>query len=92
MFLGLKLKVDMGTPLINAQLYQHMFRKLIFLIQTRPDIAFIINMVSRFSHQLQVPHLEAIEHFIQYIKGTFYLRICYWQREDSILSGYLDAD
>jgi hypothetical protein len=46
----LKLKVDMATPLIYAQLYQHMVGKIIFLTQTRPDIAFIVNMVNCFSH------------------------------------------
>jgi hypothetical protein len=60
----------MVAPLVDAQLYQRTVGKFIFFTQTRPDIAFPVNMVSRFSHQPQVLHLDVIKHLIRYIKGT----------------------
>jgi hypothetical protein len=60
----------MVAPLVDAQLYQRMVWKFIFFTQTRPDIAFAVNMVSRFSHQPQVLHLDPIKHLLRYIKGT----------------------
>jgi hypothetical protein len=40
-----------------------------FLTQTLPNISFAINMLSKFSHKPQTPHLDATKHLFRYIKG-----------------------
>lgn len=55
----IKQSADSGEPLQEADVYQRLVGKLIYLTITRPDIAFIVHVPSKFMHcptniQLQV--------------------------------------
>lgn len=52
----LKLTPDMQAPPADPQLYQRMVGKLIFLTNTRLDIAYPVSVVSCFMAQPQEPH------------------------------------
>ncbi len=47
-----------------------MVGKLVYQCNTRIDIVFVVGVVSRFMNDPTRIHLEAIEHIIQYLKGT----------------------
>jgi hypothetical protein len=60
---------DMGNSLVDAHLYQHMVGKLNFLLQSRPNIGFVLGNVSQFCTHPQKPHLDVVKHIYRYVKG-----------------------
>ncbi|GLB43841.1 putative encoded by [Lyophyllum shimeji] len=58
---------------------------------TRPDIAFAVQTVSRFSTKPGPAHWEAVKKIFRYLKGTIELWLSYG-RSGGALTGYADAD
>ncbi|XP_062085990.1 secreted RxLR effector protein 161-like [Humulus lupulus] len=58
-----RIKVDTGR-------YQHLVGKLIYLAHTRPDISFVVSVVSQFLNNLAEEHMDAVYLILRYIKGT----------------------
>lgn len=46
------------------------------MICTRPDIAFAVSFVSRFSNKPLRGHWRAVKHILRYLKGSSHLRLC----------------
>ncbi|KAJ6050443.1 uncharacterized protein N7446_010552 [Penicillium canescens] len=59
------------------------------MVGTRPDIAFALGMLSRFTAQPQSHHQVALQRLLRYVKATQYHRIIYRSGQ---LIGYTDAD
>ncbi|KAI1828784.1 hypothetical protein CBS147337_10411 [Penicillium roqueforti] len=59
------------------------------MIGTRPDVAFALGMLSRFTSQPQSHHQVALQRLLRYIKATQTYRITYRSGQ---LIGYTDAD
>ncbi|XP_070005204.1 uncharacterized mitochondrial protein AtMg00810-like [Nicotiana sylvestris] len=49
--------------------YQKLIGKLIYLTITRPDICFVVQVLSQFMHHPKQSHLEAALRVVRYIKG-----------------------
>jgi hypothetical protein len=92
MIQNLHLQVDMGAPPADVKEFQRKVGKLHFLTQTRNDIAPAVGLVSRFNHAPQKPHMDAVNHILRYVRGTLDFGLCFQRGEDSVLSGYVDAD
>ena len=60
-------------------------------VGTRPDIAYAVGQVARFSDNPGQPHWEAVKRIFQYLKGTRDHWLVYGDQDHSI-SGYTDAD
>ncbi len=54
---NLKLSKNMSLPLVDPQLYQRMVNKLVFLMNTKWEVAFVINLVFLFMSHPQVVHM-----------------------------------
>jgi hypothetical protein len=87
-----QLKKSTATPLVDPTLYRSMVGKLVFLTNTRPDIAFSVNLVSRYMDKPEEAHLQAVKSILRYIKGTTTLGLLYKKGGDFTLTGYTDAD
>ena len=62
-------------------------------IATRPDTAYPVQTVSRFSTNPGVSHWNAVKKLYQYYKGTMDLWLTYGgSKEKQLLTGYTDAD
>ncbi len=61
------------------------------MLGTRPDIAFAVQTVSRFSQNPGLAHWEAVKRIYRYLKGTRDLWLRYGGKEKK-LEGYVDAD
>ena len=59
---------------------------------TRPDIAFAVSILSRFSGNPGVEHWTAVKRVFRYLKGTQALALTYGPKGDVDLKGYGDAD
>ncbi|XP_074356309.1 secreted RxLR effector protein 161-like [Apium graveolens] len=64
-----------------------------YLVYTRPDIAFVVGIISRFMEHPTVMHMNAAKRVLRYIKGTLDYGLVY-SRENSnnVLTGYSDSD
>lgn len=59
------------------------------MVGTRPDIAFALGTLSRFTSQPQPHHQDALQRLLRYVKVTQSHRIIYHSGK---LIGYTDAD
>uniref|UniRef100_A0A3Q7GH39 Reverse transcriptase Ty1/copia-type domain-containing protein n=1 Tax=Solanum lycopersicum TaxID=4081 RepID=A0A3Q7GH39_SOLLC len=50
--------------------YQRLIGKLLYLTMTRPDIAFVVQVLSQYMHSPKSSHMEAALRVVRYIKGT----------------------
>ena len=61
-------------------------------IATRPDISFVVGVLSKFSSKPNEAHLTAAKRVIHYLKGTVDVALKYCKTVDGALMGYSDAD
>ncbi|XP_052490797.1 uncharacterized mitochondrial protein AtMg00810-like [Gossypium raimondii] len=65
---------------------------LLYLTATRPDIMFVVSLLSRFMHCCSVKHFQAAKRVLKYIKGTLSFRMMYTKVDSMKLLGYVDSD
>ena len=58
---------------------------------TRPDIAFSVNLLARYSNSPTQRHWKGIKQLFRYLRGTQDLGLFYQPRQDATLTGYADA-
>ncbi|KAL8096581.1 hypothetical protein AgCh_037515 [Apium graveolens] len=58
---------------------------------TRPDIAFAVNLLARFSSDPTKRHWDGIKHIFRYLRGTIDLGLFFPNNSRSLLVGYADA-
>ncbi|XP_074327445.1 secreted RxLR effector protein 161-like [Apium graveolens] len=58
---------------------------------TRPDIAFVVNLLARFSFDPTKRHWDEIKHIFRYLRGTIDLGLFFPNNSRSRLVGYADA-
>ena len=58
---------------------------------TRPDIAFSVNLLARYINAPTKRHWDGIKHLFRYLKGTIDLGLFFQSRNDAILTGYDDV-
>uniref|UniRef100_A0A803LEC5 Uncharacterized protein n=1 Tax=Chenopodium quinoa TaxID=63459 RepID=A0A803LEC5_CHEQI len=86
------LQILEGAKLAEREQYQKIVGKLIYLAQTRPDIAYAVGVVSRFMHLPQIQHMIAVMRILRYLKGTSCTGIYFAQNGHLDLIAYTDAD
>ncbi|XP_052489893.1 secreted RxLR effector protein 161-like [Gossypium raimondii] len=81
-----------GKDLEDRLMYQQLVGSLIYLTLTRPDISYIIGVVSQYIQNPKKQHLEAVQRVLRYVKGTLDYGLLYKKCEVCKLAGYCDAD
>ena len=76
-------------PMIDKGLYQRLV--VIYLSHTRPNIAFVVSVVSQFMHDPRERHLQAVNQILQYLKGSPGKGLLF-KRGDMILEAYTDVN
>ena len=61
------------------------------MLGTRPDLAFAVSVVSRYSSKPNDSHWQAVKRIFRYIKGTLDLQLTF-RGPLTALTGYTDAD
>jgi hypothetical protein len=89
---GLKLSKKTKTPPVNQTLYRRMVEKLLFLTITQANIAFAVNLVSRYMENPQETHMKAIKSIIRHLQGNTSLGLLYRKGASLEFTGYSDAD
>ena len=61
------------------------------MVATRPDIAFVVRVVSRYMANPDKKHWEAMRGVMRYLKGTQDMCICFG-KQGALVHGYTDSD
>ena len=86
------LQIVERTEMADQDRYRRMQGKLIYLSHMRPDIAYAVEVVSKFMHRPQGEHMAAVLRILRYLKRTNSKGIFYSKNDNLDLIGYTDAD
>ncbi|GAU34412.1 hypothetical protein TSUD_217520 [Trifolium subterraneum] len=89
---AVKLHHDDGKPYQNISQYRRLIGKLLYLTNTRPDIAYATQQLSQFLHQPTTAHYNAACRVIRYLKYSPGKGLFFPRNFDMQLLGFSDAD
>ncbi|XP_019235259.1 PREDICTED: uncharacterized protein LOC109215614 [Nicotiana attenuata] len=72
--------------------YQRLVGKLLYLTMTRPDISFVVQVLSQFMHCPGISHMEAASRVVWYIKQAPGLGLFMPAEDTKNLTAYCDSD
>ncbi|KAA0045144.1 Retrovirus-related Pol polyprotein from transposon TNT 1-94 [Cucumis melo var. makuwa] len=85
------LKKNKGDSVSQPE-YAKIIGSVMYLMNyTRPDIAYAVSRLSRYTHNPNRYHWDALRHLLRYLKGTidYYL---HFNKFSAVLEGYYDAN
>ncbi|GJY72117.1 retrovirus-related pol polyprotein from transposon TNT 1-94 [Tanacetum coccineum] len=87
-----KLDEDPQGKAVDPTRYRRMIGTLMYLIASRPDLAFDVCMCARYQAKPTEKHLHAVKRIFRYLRGT--INIGLWYPKDSCiaLTAFADAD
>jgi hypothetical protein len=89
---NMKVYPNEGKELDEQAEYKTIIGSLIYLTFTRPDVAFIVWVLSRYMHKPRKPHMYAARRVLRYIKGTIGYGVEFKREQNAKLIRFCDAD
>jgi hypothetical protein len=91
---GCKLVKHENGKAASEKSYKQMVGSLMYLLATRPDLAYSVFLVARFMERPTEMHVAAIKRIMRYLKGTLSLGIMYKKVSGDVLqlNGWTDSD
>ena len=89
---GQKVGRDEAGVKVDSTLYKQMVGSLMYLTATRPDLMFVVSLISRFMTNPTELHFATAKRIMRYLKGTLEFGIWYQREGKSELLGYTDSD
>ncbi|XXG45961.1 hypothetical protein AAC387_Pa02g0911 [Persea americana] len=90
--LNVKLSREEGDLLSNPTAYRQLVGSLIYLTITRPDISYMVNLMSQFMTAPRYLHLAVVRRIIQYLIRTPTRGFFFPSNNHLSLKAYSDAD
>lgn len=87
-----KFSKEDGAEKVDEMLYRSLIGCLMYLTATRPDIMFVVSLLSRFMNCASEVHFIAAKRILRYVKGTTDYGIKYSCCHDFQLQGFSDSD
>ena len=88
----LKLLSDDSLKTVDSMMYHQIFGSLMYLMNTRPYICFVLITLSQFPTDLRHVHLIAAKHVLRYLKGIVDYGLKYDANQNINLYGYVDLE
>jgi hypothetical protein len=88
----LKLSKNDKTPAVDKTKYRSIIGSLRYLVNTRPDIAYAVGIVSRYMEEPRASHWAAVKQILRYLAGTVQFGCVYKRQGSTELVGYSDSD
>lgn len=86
-------KIDAsGDKEVDPTLYRQLIGSLMYLVNTRLDICFVVNMLSQFMVEPKRVHWATAMHILRYVCGTVKHGLRYSKGDEVRLNGFTDAD
>jgi hypothetical protein len=73
---------------IDSSLYQQLIGSLMYLVNTRSDICFVVNMLSQFQVEPRQEHWVAAKHILRYLHGMIMYGLRYASNSEVKLHGF----
>ena len=89
---NLKLLFDESLESVDMTHYRQIIWSLMYPTNTRPNICFVVNTLSKYLVKPRRVHPIVANHVMRYLKGTIDFGIYYVRYHDYKLYGYIDAD
>jgi len=89
---GCKLVKDEGGVKADKTHFKQMVGSLMYLTATRPDIIFVVNLISRYMENPTEFHLQVAKRVLRYLKGTLDFGIFYKKGGNNELVAYTNSD
>lgn len=89
---GQKIGRDEAGVKVDATIYKQVVGSLMYLTATRPDMMFVVCLISRFMANPTELHFAIAKRILRYLKGTLGFGIMYKREGESELIGYTDSD
>ncbi|GJZ28589.1 retrovirus-related pol polyprotein from transposon TNT 1-94 [Tanacetum coccineum] len=89
---GCKLVKDDHSGFVNATLYKQMVGCIMYLTATRPDLMFVVSLLSRYMEAPTEQHMAAMKRVLRYIQGTSSFGVCYKKKGSDQLVAFSDSD
>ena len=89
---GVKIRSKSISEKFDGTLYRQLVGSLLYLTTTRPDIAYVVGMVSIFMEYPYLEHWKEAKIILRYIKGKYHLGLEYQYGGKVQLVGYTDSD
>ncbi|CAA7028514.1 unnamed protein product [Microthlaspi erraticum] len=87
-----KLALSDKPFLEDPERYRRLVGRLIYLLATRPDLTYVVHVLSQFMHQPRIDHWETALRVVRYLKGTPGQGVLLKSDSDLRLRGWCDAD
>ena len=84
--------IGVEDKLQDTEVYRRLIGKLIYLISTRPDITYVVQLISQFMQAPIVVHLQATKNVVRYLKGSAGQGILLSSASPTQLIAYCDFD
>ena len=89
---GFKIMKDEGGVEVDSTMFKRIVGSLMYLTATRPDMMYVVSLISRFMERPTELHLNAAKRVLRYLKGTMSFGLFYRKGEKQELIGYIDSD
>ena len=86
-----KLHASKGE-LVDPTLYCHLIGSLMYLVNSRPNLCFVVNTLSQFMVDARRVHWVASEHVLRYLASTADYGLDYRTLDGANLIGFTDSD
>jgi hypothetical protein len=83
---------DTGSDLVDPTMYRKLIGSLIYMIQTRVDICYVVIAMSQFMTELRQRHWVETKHILRYLRGTITYGMRYTSNGGLFMHGYVDVD
>ncbi|XP_076928312.1 secreted RxLR effector protein 161-like [Bidens hawaiensis] len=88
---GCMLRSDEGERM-DETLFKQIIGSLMYITTMRPDIQFVVSLISRYMYSLTSVHFEAAKKVLRYLQGTLDYGIWYKHGGEGLLEVYMDND
>ena len=90
---GLKLCIEPNQVSTHKGIYQRLVGKLMYLAQTRPDLAYALSVVSQYMHNPREQHMNAVMRILRHLKNAPRKEILFIKNVDhQSIKVYTDVD
>jgi hypothetical protein len=80
------------SQLVDATTYRQLISSLMYLVNTRPDICFVVNTLSQYMVESRSVHMVREKHILRYVAGTMDFGLDYVRGDGVSLISYTDSD
>lgn len=89
---GQQISRDEGGEKTDATQFKQMVGSLMYLTATRPDLMFVVSLISRFMSNPTKLHFAVIKRVMRYLKGTTDYGVFYKRGGENNFFGFTDSD